>query len=33
VRVLRALNQALAAVPPGTVEADWRLPVAADVGG
>jgi hypothetical protein len=28
VRVLRALNQALAAVPPGTVGADWRLPVA-----
>jgi len=31
VRVLRALNQALAEVPPVTTEADWRLPVAADV--
>jgi hypothetical protein len=29
VRVLRALNQALAEVPPVTTEADWRLPVAA----
>ncbi|MDR7556277.1 MAG: tagatose 1,6-diphosphate aldolase [Armatimonadota bacterium] len=31
VSVLRALNQALAEVPPVPVEAEWRLPVATEV--